>query len=336
MTLFSLLKKCLFQLDAERAHHLSIFLLRCAQALPQPKPLVYSTPPVQVMGLSFPHRVGLAAGFDKHGECMQALSNFGFAFIEIGSITPKPQVGNPRPRLFRLKEHEAIINRMGFNSKGSEYTVNQLKKNRFKGILGINIGKNKETPLEKAHEDYIFLFQQFSPFASYITINISSPNTQGLRDLQSQAYLMNLLSALKNQQSLFFKTEKKTVPLVLKISPDLSDLELEIVLDAALKNQIDGIIISNTTISRTDIETHPLASEMGGLSGKPLLNLSNIILKKSAEFLKGKIPLIASGGVMDENIAQEKLNLGADLVQVYTGMIYHDIDWLKSADQLRK
>lgn len=320
--MYSFIKNLLFCLNPEQSHAVALKslnllypfgLLRLAPKIPDN--------PRNLMGLSFPNPIGLAAGLDKNADYVDALGALGFGFIEVGTVTPKPQIGNPKPRLFRLTKEEAIINRMGFNNKGVEHVVRQLEKTKYRGILGINIGKNKDTSLENAIDDYLIGFRQLAKYASYITINISSPNTPGLRDLQQGDALNALLRKLKEEQNIFSRT-LKYVPLVVKISPDLSDLELETIADVLLKQQIDGVIATNTTISRDGITNSTYAKETGGLSGKPLQARSIDILKKLHGLLQNKIPIIASGGVMDKESAQEKINAGAQLLQVYTGFIY--------------
>lgn len=270
------------------------------------------------MGLNFPNRTGLAAGLDKNGDYIDALASLGFGFIEIGTVTPKPQPGNPLPRLFRLTDHDAIINRMGFNSKGLDYVAERLKKTKYKGILGINIGKNRDTPLENAVDDYRIGFRQMAPFASYITVNISSPNTQSLRDLQHGDLLRTLLKTLKQEQAL----QSNYVPLVVKIAPDLTLEELKNTAEILLAEKIDGVIATNTTLSRKGAENSPYAKESGGLSGKPLREQSTRIIRELAHLLQNKIPIIGCGGVFSAEDAREKLQAGASLLQIYTGLIY--------------
>jgi dihydroorotate dehydrogenase len=286
------------------------------------------------MGLTFPNRVGLAAGLDKNADYVDALAALGFGFIEVGTITPRPQQGNPQPRLFRLTEQKAVINRMGFNNKGIEHAVRQLEKTRYRGILGINIGKNKDTPLDKAIDDYLTGFRALWKYASYITINISSPNTPGLRDLQHGDMLDSLLAALKQEQARIAAQEKKYVPLVVKISPDLSAQELQELASVLLQRQVDGVIATNTTLRRDGTEQSPFTKEAGGLSGKPLEKLSTQIISQLCAALQDKIPVIASGGVMDRQSAADKLNAGAKLLQVYTGFIYGGVNIISELGKL--
>ena len=286
------------------------------------------------MGLHFPNRIGLAAGFDKNAEYIDALAEYGFGFIEIGTVTPQPQLGNPSPRIFRLPEHQAIINQLGFNNKGAEYVAHQLSQTKYKGILGINIGKNLATPLEYAFEDYLFCFRKLSPYASYFTINISSPNTPQLRNLQQEQWIRPLLAMLKQERDTLMLSKKKYLPLVVKISPDLSNIELESLATILLEEHIDGIIATNTTLTRKGVEKHSLAKKQGGLSGMPLSTQSTIVIKQLHNLLGDKIPIIASGGVMDTYTASEKYHAGAVLLQVYTGMIYHGLGIIRQLAQI--
>lgn len=316
--LYPIIKKILFQLPPETSHHVALESLRYTHLLGLTKLLPKITAPKEVMGLRFPNSVGLAAGLDKSGDYFEALSALGFGFVEIGSITPKPQQGNPKPRLFRLEKQSAIINRMGFNNQGLDYAEAQLQKSKFKGILGINIGKNKDTPLEKAADDYLEGFRRMAPYASYITVNISSPNTPGLRDLQQGDLLQSLLKTLKQAQSQL----TKYVPLVVKVAPDLTLDEVHHISDILLTEKIDGLIATNTTVSREGVEESLYANEVGGLSGRPLCSRSTAIVKAFHEKLTNKIPIIACGGIFSAQDALEKHTAGACLFQVYTGFIY--------------
>ncbi len=327
---YRLIRPLFFQLDSERAHYLALnglnFLsaLRLTRLIPSPPSL-----PRTVMGLHFPNPIGLAAGFDKNGDYIDALSDLGFGFIEVGTITPKAQEGNPRPRLFRLAPAEAIINRLGFNNKGVDYLVERLRKKHFQGILGVNLGKNRDTPIENAAEDYIHSFRLVAPYASYITINISSPNTPALRNLQHGDLLRDLLRFLKKEQAQFFESSKKYLPLVVKIAPDLTAEELKVIAESLLFEKIDGVIATNTTLSRDDVKDLAEAKEPGGLSGKPLCALSTEVIRKLHQLLQGQIPIIASGGIVSAEAAQEKLRAGASLVQVYSGLIYQGPGWVR-------
>lgn len=321
--MYKLVKQAFFQLDPERSHHLALAALNLCYQIGLTAFLREIPPmPRQVMGLNFPNRVGLAAGLDKNGDYIDALASLGFGFIEIGTVTPKPQAGNPRPRLFRLAEQKAIINRMGFNSKGIDYVLSRLAKTRYRGILGINIGKNKDTPNERAVDDYLAGMRAFWRYASYLTINLSSPNTAGLRDLQHAEQLTKLLSALKAEQTRLTQNENKYVPLVVKIAPDLTTSEIDDIATVLLAQQIDGVIATNTTLSREGVAESPYCNEAGGLSGKPLSALSTQVIQQLHSRLQNKIPIIASGGMMDEASAKEKIKAGAQLLQIYTGLIY--------------
>ena len=278
--------------------------------------------PVTVMGLTFKNPVGLAAGLDKNGECLDGLAALGFGFLEIGTVTPRPQMGNPKPRLFRLPEHQAIINRMGFNNKGIDYLLEQVKRSEYSGILGINIGKNADTPIENALDDYLICFRKAYSIASYVTMNISSPNTKNLRQLQQGDELKKLISVMKEEQLKLQIQYGRYVPLVLKIAPDLTSEEVREIANLLMQFNVDGVIATNTTISRERIVGHPLASEIGGLSGMPVKEMATEIVRLLAAELNEKLPIIAAGGIMDSHDAQEKLAAGASLIQIYTGLVY--------------
>ncbi|MDR3478145.1 MAG: quinone-dependent dihydroorotate dehydrogenase [Gammaproteobacteria bacterium] len=320
---YALLKHLLFRFDPETAHRLTLRALKIAHfyGLSALFPKIPAMP-VTVFGLTFPNPIGLAAGLDKNGDYIEALSALGFGFVEIGTITPKPQIGNPTPRLFRLEDQQAIINRMGFNNKGVDYLADQLKKTDYQGILGINIGKNRDTGNDKAIDDYLYCFRRVYPYASYVTVNISSPNTTALRELQHGDLLRSLLHALKREQQLQFELQKRYVPLVVKIAPDLSTIELEAIADILLAEEIDGVIATNTTLSREGVEASPFSSEAGGLSGKPLFASSTAVVKQLSSLLQNKIPIIAAGGIMTPEDAVNKLKAGATLIQLYSGLIY--------------
>lgn len=317
--MYSILGPILFKLEAERAHALTLSALHYAPQFLFKKP---QGKVVTAMGIDFPHQVGLAAGLDKNGEHLDALAKLGFSFIEIGTVTPKPQVGNPKPRLFRLPEAKAIINRMGFNNQGVDSLITHVKKANFNGILGINIGKNKDTVLDKAAEDYLYCLNRVYEHASYITINISSPNTPDLRQLQQVEYLTHLLSQLQSEQRKLSDQFQRHVPLVVKVSPDESDETLKEMTEVILKHGIEGIIATNTTCSREHVKYLPNASEQGGLSGKPLVELSTQCLRLLKQYVGDAITLIGVGGIDSFETAQEKIDAGASLVQVYTGLIY--------------
>lgn len=314
-------RKTLQALPAELAHDLAI------QALGSPLSIFTKTKqiqnPVELMGITFPNPVGLAAGFDKNGDAIHGLSKQGFGFLEIGTITPKPQSGNDKPRLFRLSSDDAIINRMGFNNKGIDYLVKQVKNSDYKGILGINIGKNKTTPNDQAVNDYIHCFEQARTLCDYITVNISSPNTPDLRELQNDQALIDLLSGIKAKQAELADKDGHYTPVVVKISPDQNKDQLEFMVKQIVDSGFDGIICTNTTIDRPDSlqSAADLTAEMGGLSGKPLLKKSNETLRLVRNFAGRDFPIIAVGGIIDKEGAMEKFALGADLIQIYTGFV---------------
>ncbi|HLB57357.1 MAG TPA: dihydroorotate dehydrogenase (quinone), partial [Gammaproteobacteria bacterium] len=307
---YPLIKKLLFCLDPEISHGLALNALRLAYRFHLIKQYSRTKTPIQLMGLSFENRLGLAAGLDKNGDYIDALAALGFGFIEIGTVTPRPQSGNPRPRLFRLLNEEALINRLGFNNKGLDYVVRRLQKMKFKGILGVNIGKNADTPLEKAYEDYVRGFQAVAPFAKYVTLNISSPNTENLRALQTADLLKTLLEKVKSEQQKYFELNKKYVPLIVKISPDVTPNELRLMADIFLEQKIEGVIATNTTISRENVRDISLAKETGGLSGRPLAKRSTDIIKQLSVFLQNQIPIIGCGGISSIVDAKEKLAAG--------------------------
>ena len=281
--------------------------------------------PRQVMGLRFPNAVGLAAGLDKNAAYIDGLAALGFGFIEVGTVTPRPQPGNPKPRLFRVKEAEGIINRFGFNNLGVDKLIENVKASGFyrKGsILGINIGKNFDTPNERAVDDYLICLRKVYPYASYITVNISSPNTKNLRQLQEKDALAGLLAALKLEQARLADMHGRYVPLALKIAPDLEPAQVIEIADLLRAHQIDGVIATNTTLSREAVAGLPNAEETGGLSGAPVRHLSTAVIRQLAQQLKGELPVIGVGGIMSGTDAAEKLDAGASLVQVYSGLIY--------------
>ncbi|MDO9047518.1 MAG: quinone-dependent dihydroorotate dehydrogenase [Methylobacter sp.] len=324
MNLYPLLRPLLFTLDPETAHEVTLKLLNAVYISGLPK-LIYpkiDNKPVNVMGLDFKNPVGLAAGLDKNGDYINALAALGFGFVEIGTVTPRPQPGNPKPRLFRLPEHQAIINRMGFNNLGIDHLLAQVKQSRYSGILGINIGKNFDTPIENAADDYLIGLRKAYTSAGYITINISSPNTKNLRQLQQGDEIRSLISALKEEQLKLQQEHGKYVPLALKIAPDLTADEITHIAKLLLEFEIDGVIATNTTIARDMIADHPLANETGGLSGAPIKEKSTFVVRRLAAELNGKIPIIAAGGILSADDAQEKLAAGASLVQIYSGLIY--------------
>lgn len=335
--LYSLARPLLFSLAPERAHELTLSLLKSAHRVGMLRQRI-AAQPVTCMGIEFPNPVGLAAGLDKNGAYIDALAGLGFGFIEIGTITPRPQAGNPHPRLFRLPEAKAIINRMGFNNDGVDQLIDNVKAAKFKGILGINIGKNADTPVEQAVDDYLICLEKVYNYASYITVNISSPNTKNLRSLQSGDALTELLKTLKKRQLELAEEHQHYVPLVLKVAPDLSAEDIQFIAKQLIQFKIDGLIVTNTTLSREGVENLPQADEAGGLSGAPVFEKSTACLAAFAKVLKGQIPLIGVGGILSGEQAVAKQNAGADLVQIYSGLIYtgpalikHCVDALKIA-----
>lgn len=322
--LYPLLRFILFRLDAEKSHDLTLaWLKRIEKSVFKgliTQPLVDD--PVEVCGIRFPNRVGLAAGLDKNGSCIDAFAAMGFGHIEIGTVTPRAQSGNPKPRLFRLPKAKALINRFGFNNLGVDNLIENVKAAKFDGVLGINIGKNFDTPVENALDDYLICLEKIYPYASYITVNISSPNTADLRKLQFGQALEDLISAIKNRQAFLQQTHNKYVPVLIKIAPDLSSEEVSELAQAFIKYNIDGVIATNTTFSRKGVEGLEHVNETGGLSGKPVLEPSNQVLKLMVEQARGKFPVIGVGGVCSADDAQKKMQAGASLVQIYSGFIY--------------
>lgn len=323
--MYHLIRKLLFLFDAEKAHNLSLRLLSLAETSGLLRLLLPARieAPVEVMGIRFPNAVGLAAGLDKDAMHIDALSRCGFGFIEVGTVTPRPQPGNEKPRLFRLIADEAIINRMGFNNAGVDNLVENVRRCQRRCVLGINIGKNKDTPLSDAVDDYLACMKHVYQYADYITVNISSPNTPGLRDLQHGEGLSSLLLRLKTEQARLSDRYRRYVPLVVKIAPDLDDEQVKDIADRLLAAGIDGVIATNTTNSRpASLHDMKLASEAGGLSGAPVFDISTQVLKKLVTALDHQIPVIAVGGISSAADARAKLSAGASLVQIYTGFIY--------------
>ena len=322
-SLYPLLRPLIFRLDPETAHHLTLSALNISHKLGlSGQAKTQTTDCIEVMGLKFPTRLGLAAGLDKNGDYIDALAALGFGFIEIGTVTPRPQPGNPKPRLFRLPEAEAIINRMGFNNEGVDHLIKQVQSSRFQGIVGINIGKNFDTPIEQAVDDYLIGIQKAYPHAGYITVNISSPNTANLRELQQKDHLGGLLSVLKQEQEKLAQQHQRYVPVVVKIAPDMEQEELKAVADTLLQNSIDGVIATNTTISRQGVENISHGDEQGGLSGAPLTHKSTEVVRLLYQYLGEQVPIIAAGGIMSADDALDKIGAGAKLVQIYSGLIY--------------
>ena len=330
--LYPLARTALFALDPEVAHNVALGSLQRLQKYHLAGLFGKCISlPTEVMGLKFANPVGLAAGLDKNGEYIDALAAMGFGFIEVGTVTPRPQPGNPKPRMFRLTEREALINRLGFNNQGLDAFIANVKRASYKGVLGLNIGKNADTPIADAALDYLTCLRGVYPFASYVTVNISSPNTKGLRDLQAVAQLEMLLSTLKAEQMALAKKHKKHVPLVLKIAPDLDLKAIKDIAKLTVDNNFEGIIATNTTISRDAVQGHPLAKETGGLSGRPLFSPSTEVLRMLAKAIKGNIPIIGVGGILSGADAKMKINAGASLVQIYTGFIYKGPDLIRDA-----
>ncbi|MEP6938321.1 MAG: quinone-dependent dihydroorotate dehydrogenase [Rudaea sp.] len=322
--MYSLARPLLFCLDAERAHDLGLRAIEAAYRTGL-NPLIAIKPPAlptRVFGIDFANPVGLAAGLDKNGEHVDALAALGFGFVEIGTTTPRPQSGNPKPRMFRLPAQQAVINRLGFNNHGVDALVRNVEKARFGGVLGINIGKNKDTPNENAVDDYLFCLERVYARASYITVNISSPNTQGLRDLQQEETLRRFVGTLRERQEQLASQHGVRRPMLLKIAPDLVDSELDAIAEVIVAARIDGLICTNTTIDRSAVAAAPGAAEAGGLSGRPLFAKSTSVLAEMARRLSGRLPLIGVGGIVEGSDAAAKVAHGASLVQFYTGMIY--------------
>ena len=338
--MYSLARSLLFHLDAERAHDLGLRSLELAYRTGlnpllsrRPRPLL-----TKAFGLSFPNPVGCAAGLDKNGAHIDALLGLGFGFVEVGTTTPRPQEGNPRPRMFRLPEHSAVINRLGFNNEGVDALVRNVGKARRRGgLLGINIGKNRDTPNESAVDDYLFCLERVYPLADYITVNISSPNTAGLRELQEEQQLRKLVGTLREAQEKFGAQHGKRVPMLVKIAPDLSDDDIDACARVLSDLKVDGVVATNTTTDRLPVEFHPLAREAGGLSGAPLYGKSTAVLRRMRARLDDGIPIIGVGGILSGADAAGKITAGAQLVQFYTGLIYRGPDLVgECVDAIRR
>ncbi len=333
MNYYQLTKPLLFQLDAEAAHDITLKSLKFAEksGLLALYPKTPVCQPRQVMGLSFPNPVGLAAGLDKNGAVIDGMARLGFGFIEVGTVTPRAQPGNAKPRLFRVKEAQGVINRFGFNNLGVDNLVNNVKSAKFKGVLGINIGKNVDTPIENAVDDYLICMRKVYEYASYITVNISSPNTKNLRALQEKEALSSLLGSLKIEQNKLAQQNGKYVPITLKIAPDLTKEQVIEIADLLMQHQIDGVIATNTTLARDVVKGMKNGDEAGGLSGAPVRNQSTIVIQQLSKQLQGALPIIGVGGILSAADAVEKIAAGASLVQIYSGLIYkgpklvHDI-----------
>ncbi|HSO06715.1 MAG TPA: quinone-dependent dihydroorotate dehydrogenase [Pelomicrobium sp.] len=326
--LYALARPALFALDPETAHDLTLASLDWAHRLHADRVLFHppAGAPVEVMGLAFPNAVGLAAGMDKNGAHVDALGALGFGFIEVGTVTPRPQPGNPKPRLFRFPQAEAVINRMGFNNDGVDALLANLEGVRYRGVLGINIGKNFDTPLERAADDYVACLKKVYARAAYVTVNVSSPNTVGLRTLQAAEALAALLERLQREARRLAERHGKATPLAVKLAPDLDDADLQATADVLRQSRVDAVIATNTTISRPGVAGLAHGDEAGGLSGAPLKALSTDIVRKLKRALRGEIPVIGVGGILCGADALEKLDAGASLVQVYTGLIFRGPD----------
>jgi dihydroorotate dehydrogenase len=333
MNTYSLIKPLIFQFDAETTHDLTLKSLKYAEKTGVLK--LYPAAPVcqprQVMGITFPNAVGLAAGLDKNGTVIDGMAALGFGFIEIGTITPRPQPGNPKPRLFRVKEAQGIVNRFGFNNLGVDNLIENVKTANYKGVLGINIGKNFDTPNERAVDDYLICMRKVYAYASYITVNISSPNTKNLRALQEKEALSDLLATLKQEQLTLAQTHGRYVPVALKIAPDLELGQVNEIADLLMAHKIDAVIATNTTLARDMVQGMQNANETGGLSGAPVREKSTLVIQQLSQRLQGALPIIGVGGILSGADAVEKIAAGASLVQVYSGLIYkgpklvHDI-----------
>lgn len=321
---YPLVRPVLFSMQPETAHNVTFRLLDQAHRLGLLKPFfrVPACQPRTVMGLTFPNPVGLAAGLDKNGSHIDALADFGFGFIEIGTVTPRPQPGNPQPRMFRLPQASAIINRMGFNNEGVDVLVNNVRNSRYRGILGINIGKNFDTPIEKAVDDYLICLRKVYAHSSYVTVNISSPNTKNLRQLQGADELSRLIAPLKTEQSRLSDEYGRYVPLALKIAPDLDPAQLQDIADILRTLKVDAVIATNTTLAREGVEQLPHGAEAGGLSGAPVRERSTAVIRELGRLLDGALPIIGVGGIMSGDDARAKIDAGASLVQLYSGLIY--------------
>lgn len=333
--MYRIARSAFFQLDPEQAHDLAINSFKRFTNTPLDFFYRQTLParPVNVMGLQFKNPVGLAAGLDKNGECIDAFGAMGFGCIEVGTVTPKPQSGNDKPRLFRLVQAEGIINRMGFNNLGVDVLVENVKKATYDGIIGINIGKNKDTPIEQGKDDYLICMEKVYDHAGYIAVNISSPNTPGLRSLQYGDALDDLLIALKQKQAQLSAAKNKYVPLALKIAPDMTDAEIIQVADALVRHQIDGVIATNTTLDRDLVDGMKFSQEVGGLSGRPVQTKSTEVIKRLKSELNEKLPIIGVGGIDSVIAAKEKMQAGASLIQVYSGFIYHGPGLIKKIVQ---
>ena len=337
--MYSLIRPLLFALDAETAHRFTLYGLDVAHrsnflhVVAKPPAEL----PVTVFGIDFPNPVGLAAGLDKNADHLDALGALGFGFVEVGTTTPRPQPGNDKPRMFRLPRHEAVINRLGFNNAGVDALVRNVQSSSYRGVLGINIGKNKDTPNDRAVEDYLFCLERVYTHASYVTVNISSPNTQGLRDLQEEATLRRFIDTLREAQERLGSQAGKRKPMLLKIAPDLAEAELDGIAEVLLATGIDGLICTNTTIERGAVESDPHGRETGGLSGRPLYARSTEVLRGMRRRLGERVPIVGVGGILEGDNAAGKIAAGASLVQLYSGMVYRGPELIaECVDEIRR
>ncbi|WP_422445792.1 MULTISPECIES: quinone-dependent dihydroorotate dehydrogenase [unclassified Endozoicomonas] len=331
--MYKLTRSALFCLSAETAHDFAMEMISAGGRLGLTRLMAPAVPakPREVMGLTFNNPVGLAAGLDKNGECIDGLGSLGFGFLELGTVTPVGQPGNPKPRMFRIPEREALINRMGFNNLGVDQLVANVQKSRYQGIIGINIGKNLTTAVEDANQDYLTCLRKVYPYAGYVAVNLSSPNTPGLRKLQYGDALKSLLSVLKEEQASLAKAHGRQVPLAIKIAPDMTDDEIAAVAAELVSYELDGVIATNTTLDRDKVSGFATAEEAGGLSGAPLSDKSTAVIRLLASELSGKLPIIGVGGVMDAQTAADKIRAGASLVQIYSGFIYKGPELIREA-----
>lgn len=322
--MFTALRALLFQLPPEMAHGLALESARLAESTGLLQ-RVWSPPrgqAVELMGLNLPNAVGLAAGLDKNARYIDAMGALGFGFLEVGTVTPRPQPGNPKPRLFRLAEYEAIINRMGFNNQGLSTLAANIRHSHYDGVLGVNVGKNRDTPMEEAAGDYIAGIERVWPLADYITVNVSSPNTPGLRDLQFGDSLKQLLEAIKARQESMTAEQGHYVPIAVKVAPDMDDAAIRFMASALLESGLDGVIATNTTLDHSAVVRHPQGEETGGLSGRPLAERSTEVIAALNAALGGRLPIIGVGGILDGEMAADKIRAGASAVQLYSGLIY--------------
>lgn len=331
--MYKLARSAMFNLSAETAHDVALDLISAGSRLGLAKMMAPKVPsrPREVMGITFDNPVGLAAGLDKNADCIDGMGDLGFGFIELGTVTPVGQPGNPSPRMFRIPEKEAIINRMGFNNKGVDHLIANVRKNNYKGVIGINIGKNLSTSVEEANADYLTCLRKVYPHAGYIAVNLSSPNTPGLRKLQYGEALKSLLGALKEEQHLLTEKYGRKAPLAVKIAPDMTKEEIAEIASELISFEMDGVIATNTTLDREAVTGLNNADEAGGLSGAPLSQKSTEVIQLLSNELSGRLPIIGVGGIMDAATAGDKIKAGASLIQLYSGFIYKGPDLIREA-----